>query len=193
MPPVLPSYSSLSVPCLHSRSDWTPQLPTFLPPNGGVSVGEATTETGSHGQLVWTGVQTVCSHQTDLRTWLPTRNWRVKPLFPHLFFFLFPLLSPPFFSISLSLQRCTCLCVCMPCVCVCIVYVYSPIPPVSPSWPLLCLGWLAALAPPCVTRQTESWCESNYAWREACRQKDGLLKVNCDFCLYPHTYNSDYY
>lgn len=129
--------------CLHLRSDWTPQLLTFLPPHGGVSVGEATTETGSHGQLVWTGVQTVCSHQTDLRTWLPTRNWRVKPLFPHHCFFLFVpiavssiLLHFPVFT-EVHMFVCACA-MCVRLYCLCVFTNTSSISLVAPP-----LSWLA--------------------------------------------------
>lgn len=110
----------------------------------GVSEGEAAAETGSGDQLVRTGVQTVCSRQTGLCTWLPTRDLtgETSSSFPLSFcfrpFFL-PLLSMsvslslpispsfllPSLPLSQSIQRC----------------VSAWIPLFSPQRPLLCLGW----------------------------------------------------
>lgn len=125
-PDTLPSSLSHAHRCTHVISRSLPALTDKYPPPSpfprtlrvGVSEGEAATEAGSGGQLVWTGVQTVRSHRTDLCTWLPTRGWWVRLLSPclHLFPMSVSLLSSllsslsvlhlPFISLSDSTEVC---------------------------------------------------------------------------------------
>lgn len=159
----------------HSLTHCWPPSP---PPRGervGVSEGEAATETGSGGQLVRTGVQTACSRQTDLCTWLPTRDWWVKPLSsPPLSLFV----SPHLMSVSLSSPTSPgfvllCLCQHLGVFCERLHRSLHPLLPSGPSFVLVGRYRHGAQTHtptrPCMTRQTAlgvgGWWESNYAWR----------------------------
>lgn len=190
-----PPQTALCLPFFHHVqilvcTRWTAELLRHRPSphldeRGGVSEGEAATETGSGGQLVRTGVQTVCSHRTDLCTWLPTRDWWVKPLSPP----CLPVFVPPPTPVCLSLLPP--LCPLLPRLPLFLSQTAQRC--VSPLIPLLCLGWSAAAVhtrthtkkkerkkdrkkthtytQPGATRQTAlsagGWWESNYAWRDA--------------------------